>query len=119
MRKEAVVSSKRFMPCAGLVLALLAFGGQVFGDEGHEEKRIVLAVAYVVISLVIFIMRNRIARWWRTSIILPCGCAGLLLFVSVNALARVEWSQAAQTYSGFTRSLAQPAQSASSVKNSI
>jgi len=113
------VSSKRFMPCAGVVLGLLAFGGQIFGDEDHEATRIGLAVCYVIISLLIFIMRYRIARWWKTSIVLPCGCGALLLLMSVNALARVEWSQAAQTYSGFTRLVAQPAQPASSVKNSI
>ncbi len=113
------MSSKRFMPCAAVVLGLLAFGGQVFGDEGHDGKRIVLAVCYVIISVAIFFMRNRIARWWKTSIVLPCGCGALLLLVSLNALARVEWSQAAQTYSGFTSAITQQAPSACSAKNSI
>jgi hypothetical protein len=99
------MNSKRFMPCAALVLGLLALGGQVFGDQAHLVGGIMLAVLYILISLLVLIMCNRIASWWSSSIVLPCGCAALLLVGGVNALARVEWRQATQIYTRSSRPL--------------
>ena len=102
------MSAKRFMPCAAVVLGLLALGGQVFGAEAHVAERILLALFYIVMSVLIVILRNRIARWWSSSIVLPCGCAALLLLVGVNALARIEWRQATQIYTRSSGFFSQP-----------
>jgi len=98
------MSSKRFIPCAAVVLGLLALGAQVFGDEIELATRIPFAAIYIVIGIAIVVLRNRIASWWSSSILLPCGCAAMFLFVGVNALAKVEWQQASQIYTHSPRS---------------
>lgn len=92
------MSSKRFVPCAALVLGLLGFGGQAFRDETDPITWFLVGGFYIAVALVTVALRNRIAAWWSSSPLLPCGCALLLLFAGVNALTRIDWRHSTPFY---------------------
>jgi hypothetical protein len=96
-REVLIMSSRRFVPCAAVVLGLFGLGGQIFHNESAATWTLV-AGFYITAALIIVALRNRIAAWWRSSTLLPCGCAALLLFAGVNALARVDWQHTAPFY---------------------
>jgi hypothetical protein len=81
-----------------MVLGLLGIGGMISGDETDATTRIFVAAFYIIAGLAVVARRNRIAVWWSSSTLLPCGCAALLMFAGVNALSRVEWKQSTPVY---------------------
>lgn len=96
--------AKRFIPCAACVLGLLGLGGQVLGEDKNAATWVFVAAVYFLLSIVIAVLRNRIAAWWSSSILLPCGCSALLLFAGLNALARVDCSEWSLIYTDSTSS---------------
>jgi hypothetical protein len=92
------MSSRRFVPCAGLIIGLFGIGGQVFRDETSAVIWFLVAGFYISLALTIIVLRNRIAAWWKSSTLLPCGCAVLLLFLGVNALYHVHWRDVSPQY---------------------
>jgi hypothetical protein len=96
-REVLIMSSRRFVPCAALVLSLFGLGGQLFHTE-NAATWVFIAGFYITAAFVIVALRNRIAAWWSSSTLLPCGCAALLLFAGVNALSRVDWRHSAPFY---------------------
>src|SRR4030095_7355217 len=91
------MSSRRFVPCAALVLVLFGLGGQLFHTESAATWTLV-AGFYITAAFVIVALRNRIAAWWSSSTLLPRGCAALVVFAGVNALSRVDWQHSAPFY---------------------
>jgi len=104
------MSSRRFTPCAALILGLLGCGGLAFRDQAAPMTYLAIGGSYFIVGLVIMLLRNPIASWWSSSTLLPWGCAVLLLLAGVNALSRVKWSQTTTIY---TNSKMAPKQNAS------
>ena len=92
------MSSRRFVPCAGFIIGLFGIGGQIFRDETSAVTWFLVAGFHIAVAVTIIALRNRIAAWWNSSTLLPCGCAVLLLLSGVNALYHVQWQDLSPRY---------------------
>ena len=92
------MSSKRFIPCAAIVLGLLGFGGHILAHDPDACTRVCVAAFYIIAGFTVIALRRRIAVWWSSSTLLPYGCAALLMLAGINGLSRVEWRQLPPVY---------------------
>ena len=87
------MNGKRFVPCAGLLLLLLGSGGQVLGHEAGAPTSHFVAAFYICAGLTIIFLRGRIAALWGSSILLPVGCAAMLVLAGLSALSQTAGPQ--------------------------
>ena len=106
--KVVIMSSKRFVPCGLAVLAMFGFGAQVLNDESSVTTWTVAAGCYIAMAILVLAFRKRIANWWCSSIVLPCGCAALLMFAGLSAISRVEWRTIPSTFTESAPASQQP-----------
>ena len=81
------MNSKRFVPCAALLLLLLGFGGRLLALGAGSQMKPVLAAFYIIGALIFIVLRGRIAALWSSSTLLPVGCAVLLMLAGLSALS--------------------------------
>ena len=92
------MNSRRFIPCAAFVLGMLGLGGKALAEEPDAVTGVIVAGFYILAGLIVIVLSKRIAAWWRSSILLPFGCAALLMLAGINGLSRLKWNQSPAIY---------------------
>jgi hypothetical protein len=91
------MNSKRFAPCALTLLLLLGAGGQVLASGAEAKVKFLVAAIYIVVGVLLVVLRERIAALWSSSILLPIGCAAMLVLAGLSAIARGEVTRTTPT----------------------